>query len=290
MLDFEKVQLAARLKGELLFPKMSMSHSNLARVFALIEGSLEEEVRSLTLDQGVLEFDESASAGLALDSASEGFERLLGRLRRRAGFDSRPWHDPGEEAPWADGLRTLAPLLWDEVQGAMGTSTERPSDPTARRNTAPRRKAPSNKGASSPKAFSNKASVKRSPSGSAFSTSLASPSIGSAGWDRADYQDIAPDWSVLHLWQKGAWLPDAEARLPRSVAALRELEQAAGLRLNPLQTVACGVARQPRGTAIKPHCDGNLLGLTAHLGEATHRWLVQGGRNIMMGWFLSLKV
>jgi len=54
--------------------------------------------------------------------------------------------------------------------------------------------------------------------------------------------------------------------MPRTVALLRAEEAAGRLRLNPLQNVACGVARQRGGSGIAPHCDGNVLGLTAHLG------------------------
>lgn len=87
-------------------------------------------------------------------------------------------------------------------------------------------------------------------------------------WSGADYTAIAPSWRFTHLWQEGAWLPEAAARYPSTVALLQRLEATHGLRLNPLQNVACGFARQPHGSGIAPHCDGNLLGLTAHLGLA----------------------
>lgn len=104
---------------------------------------------------------------------------------------------------------------------------------------------------------------------------------GKATWDAADYTAIAPDWSVLHLWKGGVWQQDAEALMPQTVALLRAEEAAGRLRLNPLQNVACGVARQPSGSGIAPHCDGNVLGLTAHLGllipEGGRTWIEVGG-------------
>lgn len=85
-------------------------------------------------------------------------------------------------------------------------------------------------------------------------------------WESASYEAIAPDWRVIHLWQNGQWLDDAERLFPESVVALRELMANHGLRLNRMQNVACGIARLPAGSAISPHCDGNVLGLTCHLG------------------------
>lgn len=100
-------------------------------------------------------------------------------------------------------------------------------------------------------------------------------------WDGADYTAIAPAWSVLHLWKGGAWQPDAEALMPRSVALLRAEEAGGRLSLNPLQNVACGIARQPASSGITRHCDGNVLGLTAHLGlvipEGGQTWIEVGG-------------
>lgn len=98
-------------------------------------------------------------------------------------------------------------------------------------------------------------------------------------WSGAEYAAIAPAWKFTHLWQNGQWLPEAAARFPRTVALLQELEASHGLRLNPMQNVACGFARQPRGTGIAPHCDGNLIGLTAHLGlqvPAASCWIQVG--------------
>ena len=49
---------------------------------------------------------------------------------------------------------------------------------------------------------------------------------------------------------------------------------------DPHQNVACGFARQPAGSGIAPHCDGNLLGLTAHLGLQVPDgcWIEVGGQ------------
>jgi len=99
-------------------------------------------------------------------------------------------------------------------------------------------------------------------------------------WDGAEYEAIAPAWRFHHLWRDGEWLPEAAAKFPRTVALLRRLEARHGLRLNPLQNVACGFARQPTSSGIAPHCDGNLLGLTAHLGlqvPTGECWIDVGG-------------
>ena len=102
-----------------------------------------------------------------------------------------------------------------------------------------------------------------------------------ASWGGADYEAIAAEWRIFHLWKDGAWLPEAAARYPQTVALLRRLEASHGLRLNPLQNVACGFARQPPGSGIAPHCDGNLLGLTCHLGlrvpAGEECWIEVGG-------------
>ena len=94
---------------------------------------------------------------------------------------------------------------------------------------------------------------------------------GGGAWDGAEYKAIASAWRFQHLWQDGQWVEQAAAQFPRTVALLQRLEAQHGLRLNPLQNVACGFARQPAHSGIAPHCDGNLLGLTAHLGlQAPH--------------------
>ena len=89
---------------------------------------------------------------------------------------------------------------------------------------------------------------------------------GGAAWDGAEYKAIASAWRFQHLWRDGHWLAEAAAQFPRTVALLQRLEAEHGLRLNPFQNVACGFARQPASSGIAPHCDGNVLGLTAHLG------------------------
>jgi aspartyl/asparaginyl beta-hydroxylase (cupin superfamily) len=95
----------------------------------------------------------------------------------------------------------------------------------------------------------------------------------------AEYKAIASAWRFQHLWQDGQWVAEAAAQFPRTVALLQRLEAQHGLRLNPLQNVACGFARQPAGSGIAPHCDGNLLGLTAHLGLQVPDgcWIEVGG-------------
>ena len=103
---------------------------------------------------------------------------------------------------------------------------------------------------------------------------------GDEDWESADYEAIAPSWRVRHLWRGGAWLPEAEQLFPETIALLKSLEAEHGLCLNPMQNVACGIARQPAGSGIAPHCDGNVLGLTCHLGlqVPTHGcWIEVGG-------------
>ena len=104
--------------------------------------------------------------------------------------------------------------------------------------------------------------------------------LPAADWGGAEYEAIAAEWKFLHLWQDGEWMPDAIAQFPRTVALLQDLEATRCLRLNPLQNVACGFARQPMDSGISPHCDGNLLGLTAHLGlqvPSSDCWIEVGG-------------
>jgi hypothetical protein len=84
------------------------------------------------------------------------------------------------------------------------------------------------------------------------------------GWDGAEYQAIAADWSFLSLWQDGGFTAAADA-MPRTTAALREA-MALGLRIHPLQAFAAGIAKMPAGSRISEHCDGGLLSFTAHLG------------------------
>ena len=84
------------------------------------------------------------------------------------------------------------------------------------------------------------------------------------GWDGAEYQAIAADWSFLSLWQGGGFTAASDA-MPRTTAALREA-MALGLRIHPLQAFAAGIAKMPPDSRISPHCDGGLLSFTAHLG------------------------
>jgi hypothetical protein len=84
------------------------------------------------------------------------------------------------------------------------------------------------------------------------------------GWDGAEYQAIAADWSFLSLWQGGGFTDAADA-MPKTKRAL-EAAMALGLRIHPLQAFAAGIAKMPAGSRISPHCDGGLLSFTAHLG------------------------
>ena len=84
------------------------------------------------------------------------------------------------------------------------------------------------------------------------------------GWDGAEYQAIAADWSFLSLWQGGGFTAASDA-MPRTKRAL-EAAMVLGLRIHPLQAFAAGIAKMPAGSRISPHCDGGLLSFTAHLG------------------------
>ncbi len=84
------------------------------------------------------------------------------------------------------------------------------------------------------------------------------------GWDGAEYQAIAADWSFLSLWQGGGFTAASDA-MPKTKRAL-EAAMALGLRIHPLQAFAAGIAKMPAGSRISPHCDGGLLSFTAHLG------------------------
>ena len=85
-----------------------------------------------------------------------------------------------------------------------------------------------------------------------------------SGWDGAEYQAIAAEWSFLSLWQGGGFTAASEA-MPKTKRAL-EAAMALGLRIHPLQAFAAGIAKMPAGSRISPHCDGGLLSFTAHLG------------------------
>ena len=84
------------------------------------------------------------------------------------------------------------------------------------------------------------------------------------GWDGAEYEAIAADWSFLSLWQGGGFTAASEA-MPKTKRAL-EAAMARGLRIHPLQAFAAGIAKMPAGSRISEHCDGGLLSFTAHLG------------------------
>jgi hypothetical protein len=84
------------------------------------------------------------------------------------------------------------------------------------------------------------------------------------GWDGAEYEAIAADWSFLSLWQGGGFTAASDA-MPKTKRAL-EAAMALGLRIHPLQAFAAGIAKMPAGSRISEHCDGGLLSFTAHLG------------------------
>ena len=84
------------------------------------------------------------------------------------------------------------------------------------------------------------------------------------GWDGAEYQAIAADWSFLSLWQGGGFTAASDA-MPTTKRAL-EAAMALGLRIHPLQAFAAGIAKMPAGSRISEHCDGGLISFTAHLG------------------------
>lgn len=186
------------------------------------------------------------SEGSSLDSAGDSFALLLRRLRLAFEPEAAPspwldeeWLERSGFACWVSALESATPQLAAELEAALA-SEGAPSN-------APPLNAP-----------------------------LAS---SSPTWERADYEAIAPDWRVRHLWQGGEWLPAAESDFPQTLGALRAAEERSGLRLNPMQNVACGIARLPPGAEISPHCDGNLLGVTCHLGLRIPKgaWIEVGG-------------
>ncbi|KAL3898332.1 MAG: hypothetical protein SGPRY_012862 [Prymnesium sp.] len=202
----------------------------LARVLSLVEASLLHKLRSPPSPPSL-----SSPPSLGMDSASPSFALMLARMRLAAGFSSPPWHDPKQLA-WEKPLREGARLIRDELS-QMILERGGEEDP------------------------------ERGGEGGGAEVEGGEGGAGGAGgeWESADYESIAPAWRVHHLWKHGEWLPSATRSLPHTVALLRSL-QAHGLRLNPMQNVACAIARQPPHSGIAPHCDGNLLGLTAHLG------------------------
>ena len=197
----ERLELLMALETELLFSgaRATPPVDDCPRALSLVRASLEQKLR----DEG--------TEKSALDSATAGFEKLLGRLRSAAGFEeATPWRD-ADEMPWAKSLRDATPIIQSELAANLAD-------------------------------------------------------IGDASWESATYEAIAPSWRVVHLWKGGRWSDEASSLFPQTVEALKQLEEEHGLRLNPMQNVACGIARLPAGSKIAPHCDGNVLGLTCHLG------------------------
>ena len=72
------------------------------------------------------------------------------------------------------------------------------------------------------------------------------------GWDGAEYQAIAADWSFLSLWQGSGFMAAADA-MPKTKRAL-EAAMALGLRIHPLQAFAAGIAKMPAGSRIVKRC------------------------------------
>lgn len=178
--------------------------------------------------QALLGMAAQAQGADDLDAASASFESTIRNLRGAAGFgDSPAWHDATLH-PWAALLEKEAGVVQAELQAALGSGS--------------------------------------GGAGGGAGDGAGDGAGGGATWDGAEYKAIASAWRFQHLWQDGQWVAEAAAQFPRTVALLQRLEAQHGLRLNPLQNVACGFARQPAGSGIAPHCDGNLLGLTAHLG------------------------
>ena len=171
----------------------------------------------------------SAQRSAEVAAATEGgFTATVMGPTGAAGFgDSPAWHDATLH-PWAALLEKEAGVVQAELQAALGSGS--------------------------------------GGAGGGAGDGAGDGAGGGATWDGAEYKAIASAWRFQHLWQDGQWVAEAAAQFPRTVALLQRLEAQHGLRLNPLQNVACGFARQPAGSGIAPHCDGNLLGLTAHLG------------------------
>lgn len=170
-----------------------------------------------------------------MDSADPAFEELLGRLKQHAGFkQTTPWIWPSRTStPASKSLEAFVRDLEDLVA------------PIAQQE------------------------LKRYLKGVEDTSGISSV------WDGADYTSIAPDWSMLHLWRGGRWVAESTSNADTVNAAKTFLGTSKALRgvlvahnrwLNPMQQVACGIARQPAGTGIAPHCDGNLLGETVHIG------------------------
>jgi hypothetical protein len=192
---------------------------------------------------------DARAAAAALDSASPAFEALMAQLRRSLNFGDEPWLWPPPAPPLENEHETTseaaeaAALTW----AAFVADLESTVSPIAQHELG----------------------VVLARERAARAGTAASAVRGSAApaWDGADYGAIAADWRMLHLWRGGAWVLDANAAsFPATCAALRRCLVAHGLHLNPMLNVACGVARQPAGTGIARHCDGNLLGVTVHLG------------------------
>ena len=101
----ERLELLMALETELLFSgaRATPPVDDCPRALSLVRASLEQKLR----DEG--------TEKSALDSATAGFEKLLGRLRSAAGFEeATPWRD-ADEMPWAKSLRDATPIIQSEL-------------------------------------------------------------------------------------------------------------------------------------------------------------------------------
>jgi len=201
----------------------------------------------------------SRADGAALDSASPAFEKLMARLRQSLDFGDKPWlwplsdeHGVGAINNAVEGGGVGTEEKTAEVLAAFVAELESSVVPLASNELT---------------AMHAHEKTKEIRKASASSTSELGERSAVPTWDVADYGAIAADWSMLHLWRNGEWVEDANNTLfPATCAALRHCLAAHGFHLNPMLNVGCGIARQPAGTGISRHCDGNLLGVTVHLG------------------------
>lgn len=254
-----KLALIMALQRRLLFGGFPDS-AELHRALSLLEASLTHKL--FLPDRAAAAVDTSVAGW---DSASPDFADMLSRLRQAAGFSGsqsathmrssdcesrspesteRAWREPSD-LPSLAALEAATSVIQEELRGVIASGA----------------RVPDTQGTDC-----LDGGVSSRPDG---------PS-----WDKADYTAIAPEWGVLHLWKAGEWQAEAEALMPRTIAVLRAEEEAGRLRLNRLQNVACGIARQRGGSGIAPHCDGNVLGLTAHLGLLVPEegcWIEVGG-------------
>jgi len=202
----------------------------------------------------------SRADGSALDSASPAFEKLMARLRQSLELGDKPWL-------WPESSKSVDEEdINNQVEGA-GEATEGCPAETLAAFITELESSVAPVASSELAAMRSHEKTEEEADVGATSTSALGKSSAAPTWDIADYGAIAADWSMLHLWRNGAWVEDANTTLfPATCAALRHCLGSHGFYLNPMLNVGCGIARQPAGTGISRHCDGNLLGVTVHLG------------------------